>query len=210
MESKSKSSALLIEMMQRSLSKDPVLAAKQKRLFQKIQEIRQEPITQRQDESQDEFQKRQRQAQALEELFPSTLKPGQRSYPYIVIHLMPAVYQREEISIACGAPSVHIGHRDTFVHHPTPFSEDGISQGCRDLLIQGVHEAVRRTRFRMCLVWAPDWCTFIERDGSANESNDPPSGGIGSGGVGGIPSPIEIEFDQRRQLGRYNKAQGEK
>lgn len=202
MESKSKSSALFFEMMQRSLSKDPELAAKQKRLFQKIKEIREAPMKQRPGESLDEFEKRQRQAQALDAMFPSTPQPGQQSYPYIVVHLMPTVYQREEIAIAHGAPSVHIGHRDTFVHHPAPFSDDGISQGCRELLIQGVHEAVLRTHFRMCLVWAPDWCTFIERDGSVNESNDPPSGGIGSGGVGGIPLPIEIEFDRRRQRGR--------
>jgi hypothetical protein len=130
---------------------------------------------------------------------PEPASPIKRRYPYLVIRLMGGVYQREEITLQQGAPRVHIGHRDTYVHHPEPFAAEGaVTAGCKDLLISGVLEAVRRTRFRMCLVWSPNQCTFVERDGSVNESDDPPSGGFGTGGVGGLPLPSDIEFGQRK------------
>jgi len=119
-------------------------------------------------------------------------------YPYLVVRLMSAVFQREDITLHPGSPSVHIGHRDTFVHHPQPFDADGaVSADCRALLIAGTLEAVQRTRFRMCLVWAADSCTFVEFDGSVKHSDDPPSGGLGTGGVGGKALPGDIEFDRR-------------
>lgn len=119
-----------------------------------------------------------------------------RHYPYIVVRFMATVYQREDISIHCGEPKAHVGYRDSFVHHPNPFAEDGaLNPECEALLISATHEAIRRTHFRMCLVWGPKRCTFLERDGSEVDSDDPPSGGIGSGGIGGTPLPIEIDLD---------------
>lgn len=119
-----------------------------------------------------------------------------RRYPYLVVHLMPTVYQREEIGIHRGDARMHVGHNDTFVHHPEPFAPDGsISDDCKRLMIAGTLEAIRRTGFRMCLVWTANSCTYVERDGSANESSEPPSGGFGSGGVGGTPLPGDLEFE---------------
>lgn len=118
-------------------------------------------------------------------------------YPYIVVHFMPTVYQREGVAVQIGEPKAYVGYRGSFVCHPDPLSPTGeVALECRALLVQATHEAVQRTRFRMCVVWAADQCTFVERDGSVKESNDPPSGGLGSGGVGGIRLPIEIEFDR--------------
>ena len=118
-------------------------------------------------------------------------------YPYLVVHLMSAMYQREKISVRSGAPKAHIGHRDCYVHHASPFAEDGsMSQGCKEVLVAAVLESVRRTRFRMCLVWGADSCTFLERDGSFRVGSEPPSGGLGTGGVDGIPLPADIAFDE--------------
>ena len=106
---------------------------------------------------------------------------AESSYPYLVVRLASAVYQRELIVVRSGEPRAHIGFRDSFVHHPTPFAEDfAISPGCKDVLVAAVFDAVRRLGFRMCIVWRPDNCTFVERDGTARESMEPPSGGFGS------------------------------
>ena len=131
--------------------------------------------------------------------------PGQdgRTFPYIVVRLMAGVYQLEKIRIETGPPEVLVKFRATRVRHPEPFDADGgVSPGCRELLITGLIEATRRTRFNMCLVWARDDCTFVSRnDGSVTHSKEPPSGGFGSGGLGGKPIPIDIPFDEKpRQL----------
>lgn len=121
-----------------------------------------------------------------------------KRYPFVVVRLMSAVYQREDIAVHKGDPKSRIGFRDSFVHHPTPFAEDGaVSQGCKDLLVGATLEAVRRTGHRMCLVWTANDCTFVERDGAVNPRSEPPSGGLGSGGAGGAPLSLKVEFDQR-------------
>lgn len=122
-------------------------------------------------------------------------------YPYLVVRIYSAVYQREDIAIHEGPPQVHIGYRASSVQCPEPFTPEGkISPSCRDLLIAGVLEAVRRTGHRMCLVWGPESSTYCERDGSAKDLKILPSGGLGSGGVSGRPMPVEIQFDQREKL----------
>lgn len=127
----------------------------------------------------------------------------QRRYPYIVVRILGCVFQREDIDIQVGEPAAHVGFRSSFVRHPQPFLDDGsISPGCRELLVAAVIAAVQRTGFRMCLVWRKDSCTFCEKDGSAVESDDPPSGGFGNGGVGGIELPIDVQFEQRVELGK--------
>ena len=124
-------------------------------------------------------------------------------YPYLVVRLMAAIYQREEIAVHAGAAKSQIGFRDSFVHHPNPFGEDGAaSQGCKELLLAATLEAVRRTGHRMCLVWAANDRTFVERDGSINPGSEPPSGGLGTGGVGGTPLSLDIEFDQWQSSGQ--------
>lgn len=128
---------------------------------------------------------------------PEPARPMKGRYPYLVVQVMHAMYQREEITIHQGEARAHIGFRDTFVHHPNPFNTDGaINSTCKAVLIDATIEAVRRTGFRMCLVWSAGHCTFVERDGSTRETADPPSGGLGTGGVGGTPLPSDIEFDQ--------------
>jgi hypothetical protein len=111
-------------------------------------------------------------------------------YPYLVVRIYAAVYQREDINIREGDPRVHIGHRSSFLSHPRPYTDDGqLSPVCRQMLIAAVLETVRRTGFRMCIVWSPDSCTYCELDGSAKDSGVVPQGGLGTGGVGGQPLP---------------------
>jgi len=112
------------------------------------------------------------------------------SYPYLVIRFMAAVYQRENLQVRIGVPEFHIGYRSSFVQYPAPYAEDGsISPACRAFLLDGVLDAVRRLKFRMCVVWKKGTCTFVERDGQIKDSDDPPSGGV--------PLPKTIDYNTR-------------
>ena len=112
-------------------------------------------------------------------------------YPYLIIRLMPAVYQRHQINVFRGEPLVEIGHSKNLVQHPEPITDDGvITPGCRTLILDAVLEAVTRTKFRMAVVWGEKEASYVEPDGSINESTEPPSGGV--------PLPNKIAFDQRK------------
>ncbi len=114
-------------------------------------------------------------------------------YPFIVVRLMSTVYQAERVKVSRGKPSAGVGYKNSFLRHPSPFKRDRqISKGARDLLVAGVLAAVRKTGHRMCVVWGPAWCSFVEADGSVTNSFDPPSGGF--------PIPFKIAFDERVPL----------
>ncbi len=118
---------------------------------------------------------------------------GVGRYPFIVVRLMSAVYQAEKVKVSHGKASAGVGVKNSFLRHPSPFKSDGqISNDARDLLLAEVLSAVRKTRFRMCVVWGPAWCSFVEADGSIKSSFDPPSGGF--------PLPTTIEFDDPKTL----------
>ena len=92
---------------------------------------------------------------------------------------MSAVYKRVEVEVRQGDPHAAIDYRgDSFVQHPQPFAEGGVlSDGCQVLLLQGVLEAVQRSRFRMCVVWSARSSTYVEIDGSIKDfEGEPPSG----------------------------------
>ena len=122
-------------------------------------------------------------------------------YPHIVVRIMGAVYQRENIDIGLGEPMVQIAFRKSFLRHPNPFNYDGsISEQARQILITAVIAAVNRTRFRMCLIWGPNNCTFCEKDGS-KESSDTPSGGLGSAGETPLPGNRDVVYNQIKRTG---------
>ncbi len=111
-------------------------------------------------------------------------------YPYLVIRLMATVYQRHQITVYRGEASVEIGHDKNFVRHPEPITDDGaITPDCRTLILNAVLEAVKRTKFRMAVIWGEEEVSYVEPDGSIDESTEPPSGGV--------PLPNKIAFDQR-------------
>jgi hypothetical protein len=70
--------------------------------------------------------------------------------PYLVERLMPAVYRR--VSVPWGMN--------------------------RDDLIAFASDRSVKTRRRICLVFEPSDCVYVEPDGSAEDSSTPPSGGI--------------------------------
>lgn len=103
---------------------------------------------------------------------------GSGDYPFIVIRLMSSLYQAEKIRVRQGRASVRLGVGKSILQLPDPFKSDGqISDEAKDLLINAVLAAVKRTGLRMCLVWGPAWCSFVELDGAINNSFEPPSGG---------------------------------
>ena len=126
---------------------------------------------------------------------PSTTIPSEPideigKYPYLIIRLMPAVYQRHQITVYRGEPLVKISHDKNFVRHPEPITDDGaITPDCRTFILNAILEVVKRGPFRMAVVWGQKEVSYVERDGSINESTEPPSGGV--------PLPNKIAFDQR-------------
>lgn len=111
-------------------------------------------------------------------------------YPYLIIRLMATVYQRHQIAVYRGEPAVKMGHGNNFVQHPEPITADGvITPGCRTLILNAVLEAVTRTKFRMAVIWGEEEASYVEPDGSINESTEPPSGGV--------PLPKKIAYDKR-------------
>ena len=112
--------------------------------------------------------------------------------PYLVVRLAAAAYQREPIKVLHGpTPLAQIGTGCCMVVHPNAHDEQGsLTAECRNFLIGAVRNAVIATRFRMCLVWSPSICAFVEIDGSVRDSSEPPSGGF--------PLPFRIAFDGDR------------
>lgn len=109
-------------------------------------------------------------------------------YPFLIVRIFAAWYQRETIAVRVGPPAVEFVNRSCFIRHPAPFESDGtVSPACRELLLAGVLDAVRRGPFRMCVVWGPGICSYVETDG-VFDSTVPPSGGV---------LPVELEFKPR-------------
>lgn len=121
---------------------------------------------------------------------PSEPISGVGKYPYLVVRIMAAVYQHERIAVREGEPSVAISPQKTYVQYPEPITDDGrLSDDCRTLLLNAVKEAVMRTKFRMSVVWGEGDASYVEPDGSIQQSSSTPSGGV--------QLPNKIAFDQR-------------
>ncbi len=101
-----------------------------------------------------------------------------REFPYIVVRVFTALYQREDIRLLVGPQAVSICAGRCYLQHPEPLLSNGtISPDCRRLLVEGVEAAVRNLKnLRMCIVWAPQSCTYVDVD-RTSESASPPSGG---------------------------------
>jgi len=114
--------------------------------------------------------------------------------PYLVVRTAAGVNQRELIKVMRGPTAIaQIGTGCCLIVHPRPFDEQGsLTAGCRSFLIGAVQNAVQATGFRLCLVWSPSSCAFVELDGSVTDSCEPPSGGF--------PLPFKIAFSDRTPL----------
>lgn len=100
-------------------------------------------------------------------------------FPYLVIRWMAAVYGRKDFIFVVGDHKFSMNQRSIEVTHPAPFDHtEQIAADCKSLILKGVLEAVKTSRFRMCVVWGPKSCTYVESDGNFNHSSEPPSGGV--------------------------------
>jgi len=95
------------------------------------------------------------------------------TYPYLVVWLSrPVSAQRESIQVRVGPADVNIGHRCSFVQHPTPTDTNGqLSSLCRELLIDGVRAAARRLQRRISIFWAPSLRTDVKPQSAADSAN---------------------------------------
>jgi hypothetical protein len=83
------------------------------------------------------------------------------------------------------------------VSHDDRIDPDGaLSATARQLLLDTAQQAVRRLRFRMCIVWSNERCSYVEVD-RINESTSLPSGGV--------LTPFPVRFEDRESLttGRF-------
>jgi hypothetical protein len=110
------------------------------------------------------------------------------TFPHLIVRIQAVVYQRERIDVRIGAPAVGIysGGR-SYVQYPEPFNSDGtLSTACREMLIIGAQAAVRIYEFRICIVWSPTSCSYVETN-AINHSTNLPSGGLT------VPRPIDFQ-----------------
>lgn len=111
------------------------------------------------------------------------------TYPHRITQIASRFFQRTCIDVRIGPPDAGISHptHGDFVQHPEPFDADGtLSMACRSLLLKGVREGVKCCGFRMCIVWAPASCSYVETDGTICET------------AGGEALPAGIAFEAAR------------
>ena len=111
------------------------------------------------------------------------------TYPHLVTQFGVSSFQRSCIDVRIGLPEAGIGHatQGNFVQHAEPFdADDTLSLACRTLLIAAVQDAVKKSRFRECVVWSPTSCSYVEPDGYIFET------------ACGLASPARIAFEAAR------------
>ncbi len=93
-------------------------------------------------------------------------------YPILVTRMFPSVYVRGRIELRVGAGECWVARHASRCHHPTPIDPDGpVSAACREFLIDVIQAEVRRTGFRMCLVWAADREAIFVAEGLRGEGD---------------------------------------
>lgn len=100
-----------------------------------------------------------------------------REYPYLVVRWMAAVYGRRKITFTDQGANGFEGET-LFIQYPEAFHDGVLQEGAIQAAVEEIKKQVLKHGFRMCLVLSDTKCIFIERDGSANLSPEPPSGGV--------------------------------
>ena len=90
------------------------------------------------------------------------------TYPYLVLRLIPAAYAFQPV---------------TFIDEPPVPSELRVAQrrnspAAREAVLQAATVRVVKLGLRVCVVFGPENCVFIELDGSRSTSTKRPSGGV--------------------------------
>ncbi len=103
-------------------------------------------------------------------------------YPRITVRYLPAVYGTFAVKfVASEDAAAKLGEvKDAFVLLcPKPFTaSEQLTPEARKALVEVVQCASQKTRHRMCVVFGEQDCIFVEPDGTAKLSAEPPSGGI--------------------------------
>lgn len=101
------------------------------------------------------------------------------AFPYLVIRLMAAVYQREAVAVHLGPARAMIKHKGSRLSHPGIAGDvKAISNASKAYFEAALVREVRRTKHRMCVVWGPDECTFVEPNGDILRKSEAPRGGL--------------------------------
>ena len=103
-------------------------------------------------------------------------------YPRITVRYLPAVYAQFGVKFveSKDAASKLDTVEDAFVVvYPRPYTVDEqLTPEARKALVEVVQCASQKTKHRMCVVFGEQDCVFVEPDGTAKLSTEPPSGGI--------------------------------
>lgn len=104
------------------------------------------------------------------------LRAPARSYPYLVIRWMAAVYGVCEIRIGTGEG----GDLERALIVVDPSYREGIplSVSARRTIIDAALAKSAQTRHRMSIVFAEDDVVYVEPDGRSSASNQAPHGGL--------------------------------
>lgn len=99
------------------------------------------------------------------------------TYPYVIKRCLPAVYHRHEVYFE-DLGNVDFTHSRRLVLHKKFLRKDNtISLKAKKLLLHLFLELAMQNKFRYCVVFAADECTYIEPDGRIEFSKLPPSDG---------------------------------
>jgi hypothetical protein len=102
------------------------------------------------------------------------LPPKPEHYPYVVVRIFSALYEKYEIHFDPSAVLFVLDHDEQRWIIPTTDLDP------RQAAIAAVRDQVTATGHRMCAVFGPKDCIYIEPDGSNVVSVRPPSGGLSS------------------------------
>lgn len=76
----------------------------------------------------------------------------------IVTRLMACVYPWREIEIEIGEPHASITRNRAVIRFPQPFDDNGLTDACREFIIEAVQHAVENDGFRRSITWPdPSW-----------------------------------------------------
>ncbi len=94
-------------------------------------------------------------------------------YPYVVVRIIPAVYSKSEINFITNKfESEKKSWTSIFWEGSVRDNYGNILADVRAFLIEIVKAEVKKSGYRMCLVFAADDREFIELDGSVKSSNE--------------------------------------
>jgi hypothetical protein len=97
-------------------------------------------------------------------------------YPYVVVRFMAAVYGRRAVVFRGETPPT-TRSRPVLVNHARPTTTDYPAR-LKRYIARLVLADVKSSGLRMCCVFAPNDCLYVEPDGAINPGNEAPSGGI--------------------------------